>query len=448
MQNLFCHKKAFSRQTIQLFSLYSFAFFSLLSNSLAELFLCIMMLCCFSDVSFWRSMKRDIAFYWLLLFAIYIILRSFFELYEFYVFSSYEFSGILDWLRVFLFLCVSYLISIDLKRIDKILILMFLGLLVGVFTSHDILRLSEIWSGLRTGFHVKITSFALYCDTALLALISFAPDVIRFFSVKKIIFFSYIVWGFLSLLFAQLLVFTRSRASWLAAIIVLPIVAMVFFCSYMKATISLKRLISVSCLIVFGFSVFVVINTKNIHNRLFEEMRSLTSIVNDEFEHGELMSNVSPDTSVDYRYNIFLFGLKMFKERPIFGWGTSATKSLIRESGLEFLRHPDFKGGKVWMAHLHNTYLEILVRFGLVGFVMFVGIFVMLILRIVMAYKKSCVLQKYAIFSLGLVTILLIWSFFEFRLLHPHIRYYWVLMIGIVYASSNVKNTKVVTDSI
>lgn len=66
-----------------------------------------------------------------------------------------------------------------------------------------------------------------------------------------------------------------------------------------------------------------------------------------------------------FRFNLYEAGLKMFTERPLFGWGINSTPSLLTN-------YLDSYKDKVLV---HNSYLEILIEHGIVGLSLYLGIF-------------------------------------------------------------------------
>jgi O-antigen ligase len=90
----------------------------------------------------------------------------------------------------------------------------------------------------------------------------------------------------------------------------------------------------------------------------------------------------------------------------------------------------EWQEGPDWLDHLHNTYLEVLVRFGLVGALLMVGTLGLLARGFWVAHREGRLPFDYAWFLTGALGLMAVWSLSDFRLLHPDWRSYWILMGG------------------
>jgi O-antigen ligase len=182
-------------------------------------------------------------------------------------------------------------------------------------------------------------------------------------------------------------------------------------------------------LLVVFFAGVTLANLNTIQNRLYEQLATIKTMAQFDYDFDRM-----PEVSADYRIHVMRFGLKKWMERPIFGWGPGATEYLISHSGLPALRHPYYKGGRVWMDHVHNTYLEVLVRFGIVGFSFFLLVVILLFKNLRNACQEGRLPADYALFLTGTLALMALWSLFDFRLLHTDWRSYWLLVGGMTYA--------------
>jgi O-antigen ligase len=140
-----------------------------------------------------------------------------------------------------------------------------------------------------------------------------------------------------------------------------------------------------------------------------------------------------PYSSGPARLHLAAWGMRLFRERPVFGWGpgTEATTYLaangfhgLRDGFLRVVRH---------FAHLHNVYVEILVRFGLVGAALFVASFALLYRSPFQNWRQGVIPTD---FFMGGVTILLATLFsgiYEFRMLHTDFRFFMLVFGGVLY---------------
>ena len=85
------------------------------------------------------------------------------------------------------------------------------------------------------------------------------------------------------------------------------------------------------------------------------------------------------------------------------------------------------------MDQLHNTYLEILVRFGIVGALLLITGALLLIRAVFRAYGAGLMPRDYFLFLLGSFGLVAVWSLFDFRALHTDWRAYWACLAGTAY---------------
>ena len=83
---------------------------------------------------------------------------------------------------------------------------------------------------------------------------------------------------------------------------------------------------------------------------------------------GVMSERLHDQQNITFRLNLYPAAFAMFKEKPLLGWGTNVAPFVV-DRYLEAYR------GDVW---LHNTYLDVLVGQGIVGFLFYVCIIVSL----------------------------------------------------------------------
>jgi putative inorganic carbon (hco3(-)) transporter len=86
-----------------------------------------------------------------------------------------------------------------------------------------------------------------------------------------------------------------------------------------------------------------------------------------------LFNRLTEQGPVDFRFGIYTAGFEMFKDHPIWGWGFFGMSSNI------WRYITDFSTKYNWAAH--NTYLEILVEYGLIGFIIY-GVLIFYLFRL------------------------------------------------------------------
>ncbi len=120
---------------------------------------------------------------------------------------------------------------------------------------------------------------------------------------------------------------------------------------------------------------------------------------------------------------MYIHGLKLWLEKPILGWGPGSTPELIK---ITFPKDfPKFND-------LHSVPIEILVRFGIIGSIIYWMMFFGVIWIGYSGYRKGFVPKDILIFSLGCALIYLIFGLFNFRLLNDDWRYYWFVVAALL----------------
>lgn len=219
------------------------------------------------------------------------------------------------------------------------------------------------------------------------------------------------------LLSIQGLIMAQSRSVWLA-VTLLACVMLAVNPGFWRRIGWLKSVGGLACvvglLVVLGY-----INQGAIKNRLSAEMDTTAQLLSGNFDeiraHGK---------SIGVRYHMILFGLDHWKTRPWFGLGPGISKPLIRERWVASKKYN----------HLHNNYLEVLLRLGIAGTAL---IFLMLVLIVCggwRAYRDQRIDRDLFVFLVAAITLPLLVSFFSFRMLHADWRYYWFLVGGALYS--------------
>jgi O-antigen ligase len=134
------------------------------------------------------------------------------------------------------------------------------------------------------------------------------PVVIGFTFLKKTSRQKTYIGIFLSLIFIVALYYSYSRAAWLSTVASLS----VFLAIYFRIKFKWVALIVIVVIGIF-FSV---------KNQLMMDLEKNRQDSSEDFmEHVQSMSNVSSDASNLERLNRWQCALRMYKERPVFGWG-------------------------------------------------------------------------------------------------------------------------------
>jgi len=408
----------------------SFAFSCLFSTSGANIGLALLAGAIMLRPAPVRGLRRDPLILLAAASTAYLLLRTVWALWEMPEIRRFQISQAWAWLRLWLFLAVAWWVKGDLRQSGRLLLLALLGLLVGMalqLLTHP----HMVSSGVRTGFHLKIIAFGLYSSTAILGLSVFAPRLLGRTELHPSFVLRVGLWLIALASLVQGLIMTQSRGAWLTAAVVIPPVTLACHWNPDGQRRRPWRLrVPLVGIALLGCGTLVAVNLRTVTARLADEREVFAAAWRGEFQ-------AVPSVGFGVRVHTFRFGVTKWLERPIFGWGPGATEYLISHSGLPQLRHAqmvegEWRPGPNWLDHLHNTYLEVLVRFGLVGALLMVSTIGLLATGLWVAHREGRLPLDYCWFLTGTLGLMALWSLSDFRLLHPDWRSYWILMGGIM----------------
>ena len=321
------------------------------------------------------------------------------------------------WLGCGNFLIIGWWLKGEPRIIRNTLTLGLAGLCVGVLHSVDLSALLSFQTGKQTGFHLTASTAALLAATALLGLLLTPPTPsLRLRHVLKLS-----TWCATMYLMLYLLVTSQSRATWIAALIAIPVTLRVRERRGSKTQGS-QRLPGLGWGILLVMLLGIGLNRQIILDRIMPDLAVVQS----------LSASRSVDTetpsSFGYRLKVQQFGLQRWSEHPLIGWGTSSTRRLIAESGRSDLWH---EPTQEWLRHVHNGYLEILIRFGLLG----AGIFLFSVVSLFRGFLSDGAWQQLQPGNLswlfaGTLLMSVIWTGGAFQMTNPGWQAYWAFILA------------------
>lgn len=200
----------------------------------------------------------------------------------------------------------------------------------------------------------------------------FIPSIFIFITNTKISKKWNILLFFILVILCLGLFFSYTRAAWLSFIIALC------FGIFLKMKFNFKHLILFSILF-FGL-IFVF------QDKLISSQESSNSI----FTHLQSSSNISTDASNMERINRWNCALKMFNEKPIYGYGPGTYQfeySAFQDPDDKTIISTKFGDG----GNAHSEYLSALSETGLIGFLIFVLlVFIIFFKGIKLYYELNC----------------------------------------------------------
>lgn len=242
---------------------------------------------------------------------------------------------------------------------------------------------------------------AMYFGTSFLGLLAFTG---RIFALPKWRIFGVIIWSIALILSFIGLVITKTRAAWLAVLV--ASVLMLIVCLWYLIIKERRRQVNYTRLVSAGLVISVIVAfawhffEPGISKRVFTESETVNLVLK-----GDL-SKVPYSSSVGVRVHSWLAAGDWISERPLVGWGEKG-RSLVMQHTEGFPERLNQFG------HLHNSMLEIIVAYGLLGFSVFVTLFCWLVYRGWQAWRIGAMPGDVALFGLGFSIFWIIINQFE-----------------------------------
>jgi len=270
----------------------------------------------------------------------------------------------------------------------------------------------------REFFGLPTNAFALYAATALLGVMLLARRLwgapgsplrgVRMFA-----------WLLALAFFAQAVFAAQSRATWVACLLVYPLLLWLAARAWLRGPRPAPRGEAVT--LAAGGAVLaalIALNAGTIAQRIGTDTQTLDEIV-----RGDTAA-VPTDRHSSYgvRFHLQEMGLQRWRERPWLGWGPGATPILIRELPRTELRR---------YRHVHNSYLELLLRLGVVGLAPFLLAVLLVAARLRGAQRRGAAPRDLALFLYGALALLAVWALFDFRMVSIDGRFYWIVVMGV-----------------
>lgn len=284
----------------------------------------------------------------------------------------------------------------------------------------------------RYTFHKSAATIGLLSGTALLGLLVFMRALIGPSCSRLLFSLRLLAWMIAVSMVGYALLLSFSRASWLAFLLFTPITLLGVLRKLPARKQSTKqRGLGVTLVIaVLALSAFFLAD--KIEDRLAFEQDSYDKLLSGDVE-------ALDDLSVGSRARMALYGLELWRSKPVFGWGPATTELMLDAHPHEALHKFD---------HLHNSYLEFAVRLGLAGWTLLLAITVLTARRLWQRYRAGQVSPAMFWFLFGSFGIFAVWSAFDIRLDHPDGRAHWLLLAGLMYglglpaSNANPKTTE------
>jgi O-antigen ligase len=397
---------------------YLFAVSALLSRSGANIALGAMVLAfILSFRSWWPVLKRDRVFLFSICFFLLLALRTVWAAWDFPQLTDRHLDGFWDWFYLSFFIPTAWWFQGKTKRAYAALYLLFGGLLLHIFYETNWSQLERALHGARSGLGMQIPLTGLFSCTALLGTIMLAPRIWGSAQRMPLFILRVAVWFVFVAAFLEVLLITQSITSWLAGVIVIPPLVWILVRRHFRLMgTKLRAAGAVFAIVGIAAIVFLLIkNAGTIEKRLSSQEKVIQAITTLDFD------KIPFTAGIGMRLWTYRYGVGKWLERPFFGWGT----------GVEVAKLPQ-RPAKC-LDHMHNTYLEILTRFGIVGLFFFIAGIWLFVSSLRKAYHRGRLPLDLLLFFIGALGILIMWCAGNFRM-PTYLLCHYILLGGLAYS--------------
>ncbi len=399
--------------------LYLFACFAWLGTTPATLGLALSTLAWLMSRPDWRALAHEPVALCALLFGGFVFLHSL-------IMAILAPSGTspwmtlatgLAWLKLLLLIPVGHWCAGRPQRVRRLLLLGALGFTVAVLRKIDWAQFGPGFFTTRFESYLPAIAFGLLSGLGALGLVALRQAFWSWWGTW--IWPGRLLWALWLAWMLEGLVLSQSRGSWLAFLGGLSVLLLGEWRARNRSGLEWLRqhprqVLLIGLLLAGG----LLVHHETLLKRFTEHTDTLVQIA-----HG------TPDIASDpvgLRLKAWLFAFELWRERPWFGWGAGSSRTLIAHSN----RPWDLFDHDHWLPHLHNTYLELLVQFGLTGLILFTSWLVALVWAGHQAQRSGLLPSDlWRLYGATLVCIL-IWCLFDYRAVHVDWLFLWLLIAG------------------
>lgn len=267
--------------------------------------------------------------------------------------------------RVLLILVAAWWIGGHQGRIHALVLFILAGLVAGIVESWLVRgAFGQMFEGSRVQFQLNPIRMAIMCGVAVIGLALFARPLIGAVRARVGTVVAVILWSLLVAVMIQAFIVSQSRGAYIAFLLlgvgygVLTVWRLVVQRRWPSlAQVAAPALVAV---LLLGA---VVSQWDTVTHKFDRESEVIAQAMAGDWDNPE-------PNSFGQRMYLYKWGIEAFVDKPWFGWGTDGPMQVIRHTGKPEL--------PTKFNHFHNNYLDMAVRFGVVGSALFVAMFVSL----------------------------------------------------------------------
>jgi O-antigen ligase len=330
----------------------------------------------FTWPTLWRDLKTDWVARLVLIWFSFVAVRTIWAIWEMPELASIHMDRMRSVARILLFPVVCWWLGGERRSILSVCILVLAGAVAGIFYYGDLGSVRLLDGSRRLFFGGDPRFQGLLYVSILAGMIAFARAWWGPYSDKSAFSLRALLWLALYLLVIWALIAVQARAAWIAGVItgIFFVVWFVYRTLRSRAGQSAKLELAIALSFLLGTSAVLAAFASKISQRLQEEQGTYALVLKGDVEKIE-------DHSLASRICMLEAGWNAWLKRPLFGWGPGTSKYIISHADIP----QKFQG--YW--EMHNNYLEMLVRFGIIGALLFFGLWCRLVSRFAGSWRAG-----------------------------------------------------------
>ncbi|PXX89312.1 hypothetical protein DIT71_15535 [Marinobacter vulgaris] len=232
----------------------------------------------------------------------------------------------------------------------------------------------------------------------------------------------------LAILSLLLLYATQTRGVWLGCTIAAIVMLITSILGKRNATVRKDRGLITAALVALILSgILWTATSSSVVDRFTRETGTISLALAGEFDN-------LPADSAGVRLRSWHHALPWIREKFWFGWGPDGSEVIMQESGALPAALRDHFG------HLHNTYLDIMARYGFVGLLLYLLLLAWFARLIVRSYREDALSPGAYLFGIGFLAYWLTVNFFESYMLFSSGKYAFTVVVACLISLANVRS--------
>jgi hypothetical protein len=311
-----------------------------------------------------RVLPRLALYYWLVLLAIYVLLRAVAAIVGEPEAAREHGSDALRFVYFLGVLPVAWHLDGNQQRLLRVLAVALAGfVLARVWHLPDALAVApEDWLRLRPGLGLEPIGLGYYAGTALIGVLLFLPRVMQQSGGGTATLAIAAVGALLLAFLAQCVIWSQSRGAWLSLLPALVAALAWLLWTGGSARRAQGRGVALLCLVAVGIA--LLDNRAALSERLLDEQHTLRALARGDIGSIRSADAAGHNFSIGTRINMLRLGLATARTQPLFGAGPAAPRLVLaRQDDAALQQWNDF----------HNAPVDLLVRFGAVGLLLLGG---------------------------------------------------------------------------